>query len=154
MACNQSGNLIECHTCIHMLAMLNVVACPSIMRTDELCGDAQPAKKMVKHNARTQNTKPRKKKNNGQQKRTRQNITTKKNRKKTGRVDGVPKYVTPLIENDLRSTRANSKSTPGWTLRQNGNMKNTEPSPRTGITIPGSKMPKNVRPRTDNSVGM
>ena len=65
MACNQGENLVECHTCVvYMLAMLNVVTiCPSIVRTGEMCGDAQPAKKkMINHNARMQTTKPRTKK--------------------------------------------------------------------------------------------
>jgi hypothetical protein len=74
----------------------------------------------------------------------------KKREKITGRIEGVPEYVTQFIENDLRGRKVTSNDTPGWALRKKSDRKNMEPTPRTGNTIPGNQISKQIRPRTNN----
>ena len=93
MACNQGGNLIECHTCIHV--------------SHAECSNNMPIKFADRRvvwrcTACEEEESHAQKKNNKQQQRTRQNLQRQKKDKTTGRVEEVPEYVTRFIEKDLR----------------------------------------------------
>ena len=67
------------------------------------------------------------------------------------RVEEVPEYVTRFIEKDLRGRIVTTH--PDGHCVSKSDRENMEPTPRTGNTVPGNQMSKDVGPRTNHSVG-
>ena len=104
MSCNQGGNLIECHTCIHAGHVecshskpINV-ADRRVLWKRTTCEEEDDKTQCPYTKYKVTYKKKRRNNNNEKDK----IYNDKRKEKTTGRVEEVPKYVTRLIENDLR----------------------------------------------------